>query len=166
MVAYDQGRVTSRGAEIVSHEEQILASLDEGFNCAESMVVAFADTVDLPRDVGMRAATGFGGGMGRTGNVCGLVSGAVLVLGWSVGRNDPTDAESKKRAYDAVAKLIGGLKTSRDSIRCPEILGADFATDEKRRACAIEAGDFKRRCRAVAGEIAVILERLLVSSGS
>ena len=149
----------------MGRSEGINELLDSGFNCAESMVVAFADMVDLPRDIGMRAATGFGGGMGRTGNVCGLVSGAVLILGWSVGRNDPADLQSKKRAYDVVARLIRSVESSRRSILCPGILGADLA-DGKSQTCVAQSEEFKKRCRLVAAEVAETLEQLLVPSSS
>ena len=139
---------------------RVIANLDSGYNCAESMVLAYADAVGASSDAVVRAATPFGGGLGRTGNVCGLISGAAMILGLAIGRLDPADEETKERAYARVAELIRSLEASRGSILCPGILGEDLA-DEIARTRAIETGEFQERCRIAAGEVAEILSRLL-----
>ena len=53
----------------------------EGYNCAQSVVAAFLDKLNLTKEQAMAMAGGFGGGVGGTHcEMCGAVSGAVLVL--------------------------------------------------------------------------------------
>jgi C_GCAxxG_C_C family probable redox protein len=159
-MAYHSNRSVTERGEAVGYEARVLEGLDAGFNCAESTVSAFAEEVDLPRDVGIRVATAFGGGIAQTSNTCGLVIGGAIVLSWALGRTDPQDTASMERAYQYVARLIQYVETERGSILCPGILGSDLVDEESRR-CAIDSGEFTRRCRIAATDIAGVLERLL-----
>ena len=48
-----------------------------GFFCAESVLQAIAESLDIRSDLIPRIATGFCSGVARTGGMCGAVSGAV-----------------------------------------------------------------------------------------
>jgi len=140
--------------------ERVCGLLDRERNCAEAMVESFADAVGVSAEVVLPAATPFGAGIGRTGNVCGLVSGAAFVLGLAVGPRDPSDLGTKERSYALVAELVRGVEESLGSIRCTDILGADLGDPEDRRR-AIEDGRFPNRCRAAVTEVVAVLEGLL-----
>ena len=68
----------------------------QGLNCAECVLRTFMDMHDtkLPDEV-ICMASGFGGGMGHTKNTCGAITGAVLALGMTKGR-DPFENEEMK----------------------------------------------------------------------
>ena len=149
----------------MSHIEQVRRYLESGYNCAEAMVSSFADSVGVVPEVVLPAATLFAAGIGRTGNVCGLVSGAALVLGLAVGPRDPADGETKERAYALVGELVRDVKELLGSIRCTDILGADLGDPEDRRR-ALEDGRFPNRGRAAAGEVVGVLECLLDRAAS
>ena len=53
---------------------------DTGFNCAQSVLGQFAPEMGMDTDIAAKVACGFGSGMGRSGNMCGAVSGGILVL--------------------------------------------------------------------------------------
>lgn len=114
----------------------------------------------MPIETAMRTATAFGAGIGRMGNVCGLVSGATIVLGWACGRIDPADEATKERAYAAIAELIHEVEARKGSILCATILGADLSNSASRKRVQ-EDGSFQRRCRVAAVEIAELVERHL-----
>ena len=62
----------------------------QGYNCAQAVAVAFCDVTGLPEQQAARMASAFGGGMGRLREVCGAVSGMLLVLGTRCAeRNSP-----------------------------------------------------------------------------
>ena len=63
----------------MDHVSKALELNRGGFNCAQSVLCAFSDVTGLGRDDSLRLAAGLGGGV-RSGEVCGAVSGAVLVL--------------------------------------------------------------------------------------
>ena len=76
----------------------------DGFNCAQSVVGAFQDLLGMDEKQAMAMAGGFGGGVGGShAELCGAVSGGVLVLGLLTPHTDSADKEGKRRIY-AVAK--------------------------------------------------------------
>ena len=70
-----------------------------GYNCAQSVVVAFCDLTGLEPDFAAKMASSFGGGMGRMREVCGAVSGMLMVSGLLYGYETPGDDVSKKEHY-------------------------------------------------------------------
>ena len=93
-----------------------------GYNCAQSVAVAFCDVTGLGEDFAAKMASSFGGGMGRLREVCGAVSGMYLVLGILYGYDTPGDDVSKKRLYTEVQALAARFREQTGSIVCREIL--------------------------------------------
>ena len=61
-----------------------IAAMDnflKGYNCTQSVVLAFSDLIDIDRDTLMKLSCSFGGGMARLREVCGSVSGMFIVAG-------------------------------------------------------------------------------------
>ena len=94
----------------------------KGYNCAQSVMVAFCDVTGLEEDFAARMASSFGGGMGRMREVCGAVSGMLMVLSYVYGYDTPGDDISKKRLYGQVQALADGFRAENGSIICREIL--------------------------------------------
>ncbi len=94
-----------------------------GSNCAQSVVLAFSDVTGLEDHFAARMSSSFGGGMGRMREVCGAVSGMLLVLGLLYGYEDPGEKDIHKREhYKAVQELAGAFREACGSIVCREIL--------------------------------------------
>ncbi len=93
-----------------------------GYNCAQAVAAAFADVTGLSEQQLARMASAFGGGMGRMREVCGAVSGMLLVLSMLYGYDEPGDDVSKKRLYGEVQALAGKFREEHGSIICREIL--------------------------------------------
>ena len=94
----------------------------EGYNCAQAVAVAFTDLTGMDKQEAARLAAPFGGGMGRMREVCGAVSGMLMVLGHLYGY-DNSDAEStKKELYKQVQALAEQFRAENGSIICREIL--------------------------------------------
>ncbi len=93
-----------------------------GYNCAQAIVVAFCDVTGLEKDFAARFASSFGGGMGRMREVCGAVSGMLMVAGLLYGYETPGDDVSKKAHYKLVQELAGKFREEVGSIVCREIL--------------------------------------------
>ena len=94
----------------------------QGCNCAQAVAVAFCDVVDLTPDQAARMASSFGGGMGRMREVCGAVSGMLLIAGMVYGYEIPGDDVAKKEHYGRVQYLAGQFREQVGSIVCREIL--------------------------------------------
>jgi len=94
----------------------------QGYNCAQAVAVAFCDVTGLDADFSAKMISSFGGGMGRMREVCGAVSGMLLVAGILYGYDTPGDDESKLEHYRLVQALSGQFREQVGSIVCREIL--------------------------------------------
>ena len=94
----------------------------KGYNCAQAVVVAFSDVTGLEESFSAKLSSSFGGGMGRMREVCGAVSGMLMVLSILYGYDTPGDDESKKRLYTEVQALAGKFREEVGAIVCREIL--------------------------------------------
>jgi C_GCAxxG_C_C family probable redox protein len=131
-----------------------------GFNCAQSVLSEFAPLFGMDQDTAMRVACGFGAGMGRSGEVCGAVTGGMLVLGLKYGMTDPESLEDKEKTYEEVGKLLKKFKEIHGSTSCTELMGVDIGTPEGLQE-AQEKDLSDMVCSKIVGDVTRILEELL-----
>ncbi len=98
-----------------------------GFNCAQSIFSAFAGRYGISSEFAVRLSAPFGAGMGRQGEVCGALTGALMVLGLQYGREQPGDKED---IYRITHEFILQFQQRHGAIRCRELLGQDISTPE------------------------------------
>ena len=106
----------------MDHVMQAAELFIEGYNCAQAVAVAFSDVTGLDKDFSARMASSFGGGIGRLREVCGAVSGMVMVLGILYGYDANSEEEAKKAHYKLVQDLVGKFREQVGSIICRDIL--------------------------------------------
>jgi C_GCAxxG_C_C family probable redox protein len=93
-----------------------------GCNCSQAVLLAFSDVTGLDEETSLKLASSFGGGMGRMREVCGAVSGALMVLGIAKGYSDLSDNNAKKEHYALVQEFARRFKEENGSIICRELL--------------------------------------------
>lgn len=93
-----------------------------GSNCAQAVMVAFCDVTGLAPEFAAKLSCSFGGGMGRLREVCGAVSGMLMVAGLLYGYDVKDDDTQKKDHYARVQELAGNFREEVGSIICREIL--------------------------------------------
>ena len=96
---------------------------DGGYNCCQAVVLAYNDVFGIDDDTAAALASGFGGGFGRMREVCGSVSGMVLLAGLLKPACDPSDKVARTANYALVQEVAGEFKTMNGSIVCRELLG-------------------------------------------
>ena len=107
----------------MDHSEKAAELFLNGSNCAQSVVVAFCDVTGLEPGFAAKLSSSFGGGMGRMREVCGAVSGMLMVAGLLYGYDDPGEKDVNKKAhYALVQQLAGAFREEVGSIVCREIL--------------------------------------------
>ena len=106
----------------MDHSEYAAELFLKGYNCAQAVAVAFCDLTGLDVDFTARMASSFGGGMGRMREVCGAVSGMLMVAGLLYGYDVIGDDAVKKAHYALVQALAGQFRQEVGSIICREIL--------------------------------------------
>ena len=105
--------------------KQAKAFFMEGYNCTQSVALAFCDEIGIEKEKLLRMVSSFGGGMGRLREVCGAVSGMFLVAGALYGYDDPQDMQAKKEHYARIQELAAQFREKTGSIVCRELLGLE-----------------------------------------
>lgn len=100
----------------------------QGYNCAQSVLLAFEDVTGLEPKMALRLSSSFGGGIARLREVCGAVSGMAMVAGLLYGYDDISDIDLKKDHYARIQELAAAFRERTGSIICREILN-DPPTD-------------------------------------
>ena len=94
-----------------------------GYNCAQSVVLAFCEEVGLTEEQAAIMSEGFGGGMGIMREVCGSVSGMVILAGLLSPADNPSDKAARTANYALVQDFAGRFREINGSIICKELLG-------------------------------------------
>lgn len=128
-----------------------------GYNCSQSVAVAFAEEAGLDKETVARLTIGFGGGVGRMREVCGAVSGMAFVI-------SALYNEDKGSIYERVQEVANEFRKENGSVVCRELLGlsikgADSPVPEPRT----DAYYKKRPCVELVGMSADILEKYIKS---
>lgn len=137
-----------------------LARFKEKFNCAEAVLMGLAEAEDMSCGCIPRIATGFGGGVGGWGEVCGALAGAVMAFGVKCGRESGEDIESKNAVYAMVKQLFQTFEREFGTIRCFDLVECDMRTPEG-MARAKELDLHNKVCPDFVGFAAEVAERLM-----
>lgn len=137
----------------------------EGFNCSQSVFLAFEDMYKMDPKTALMLSSSFGGGMGRLREVCGAVSGMFMVAGVLYGYDDPKDYEAKKVHYERIQQLAKEFESRNGSIVCRQLLGLgegkkDTPAPEKRTQEYYK----KRPCAELVGMAAAIMEQYILAN--
>ncbi len=144
----------------MGYADEAAATFDGGFNCAQAVLSAFAGEMGLERELALRIAGGLGGGMGRLGEVCGAVAGAVLVIGLRHGKHRPEDDAAREETYRRVQELAAAFRARYGALRCRDLLGCDLTTPEGRQR-AHDEGLTRTLCPQLVRDVAEVVAGLL-----
>lgn len=111
--------------------EQALACHERGFNCAQSVAAAFSDIVGMEEREVLAVSGCFGGGMGGTHQeVCGTLSGAMIILGILFPHTEENNAETKETLYGIAGDFRKRFQDRFPHTVCKELLEADIPAAE------------------------------------
>lgn len=130
----------------------------EGYNCAQSVFLAFSDQYELPLEAALKISSSFGAGMGRLREVCGAVSGMFMTAGILYGYTDPEAYEEKAEHYKRIQQLAGEFESVNKAIVCRKLLGLPDGKDDARPLKRTEEYYKKRPCEELIGMAACIME--------
>ena len=108
-----------------------VALFQQGFNCTQSILSVFAPDFGLDRDIARRISQGFGAGIGRTNNICGSLSAAIMVIGLRYGGKRTDDVAAKEKTYAVVGEFLQEFKTLHGSIACTDLLGYNLSDPQQ-----------------------------------
>lgn len=92
----------------------------KGYNCAQCVVLAFADVTGVNEELGARIAMGLGGGVGAQGEICGVITGMAITDGL-LGGPSPTE---KPAANRRVREMTESFKSGTEGcVTCRDLKG-------------------------------------------
>ncbi len=131
-----------------------------GFSCSQAVFSVFCEDEGLDRAMALKLSCGLGGGMARTGNVCGAVSGAILVIGLKCGKSTEDGDPAREKTYSLVQQFIADFLARNGSIQCRDLLGYDLSVPAEFES-ARNANLFRTKCPCLTRHAVEILERIL-----
>lgn len=149
--------MTNQQNKLIEDRAKLALHLFEnGYNCSQSVFMAYADLYDLDRETAAKLTSSFGGGMGRLREMCGAVSGMFMVLGLHYPATDVTDKKAKIINYEAVQRTAKEFKEELGSYICADLLKIKRQPEEvtpSERNARYYALRPCSRCVAIAAEI-------------
>ena len=146
----------------MDRSEKALEYFDNKFNCAQSVIAAFADQLGLPEDELLRVACAFGGGIGRQQLTCGALTGAAMALGLKFGKGKNDDEEKKLQTYVKTVALFREFTKLNGSTNCRHLLNDLDMNDEKDHNSIVVQGLFQTNCRKYVADAVEITERMML----
>jgi C_GCAxxG_C_C family probable redox protein len=103
----------------------------EGYSCSQAVFSTLAERWNVPPELSLRIAAGFGGGMGRTAGKCGCVTGAIMAIGLTQASvSQDRNREEKEKTYETCRRFLRAFEERNGSILCVELLGCNISTPE------------------------------------
>ncbi|MEM3013774.1 MAG: C-GCAxxG-C-C family protein [Candidatus Bathyarchaeia archaeon] len=128
-----------------------------GFNCSQSVVLTMFEYWGIKDELVPKIATGFGGGIGRCGSVCGALIGSIMALGAKFGINEPS-AEKRLKTYEVSRRFFEEFKKRNGSVLCRELIGYNLS-DSVEYEKAVKDSVFHKKCvEYVKTAIMILLE--------
>jgi C_GCAxxG_C_C family probable redox protein len=144
----------------MSDVERAVSAFKEGFLCSQAITSTYGTKFGLERENALRIASGFGGGMGRLGETCGAVTGAIMVIGLASGWVSAGDGDAKEQTFTLIRKLVDEFTARNGTVRCKDLIDCDISTTEGLEL-ARRQDVFMTRCPKFVQDAAEILEELL-----
>jgi C_GCAxxG_C_C family probable redox protein len=125
--------------------ENAVERFREGYNCAQSVLLTmFEYWKSDESDLVPKIATGFGGGIGRCGSVCGALAGGVMAIGVRYGTNKPL-LDERLKSYELAQKLYKQFEKQHGSVYCRELIGYNLSNPKEMEE-AKKANVFREKC--------------------
>ena len=119
----------------------------KGYNCAQSVVCAYADLVGLDEQTAYKMAEGFGLGMGVM-ELCGALSGAFMLAGVKGSAGVEVLGTTKAQTYHTTREMANAFKEKNGTYLCRELKGV---TD----------GNVRRSCPGCIEDACALVEEML-----
>ena len=145
----------------MTRREMAMANFYEGYNCSQSIVLAFADLIPIEKTTLLKMSSSFGGGMGRLREVCGSVTGMFMIAGILYGYDGPETGQVKADHYARIQELAHRFEEKHGSIVCREMLGLSVRHDVPVPEARTQEYYKKRPCPEIIGDAAELLEQYI-----
>lgn len=129
----------------------------EGFSCSQAIFLTYGKQFAIDEQTAKTIARSFGGGMGRTCQTCGAVTGAYMVLGFI--NNDDNEKLAKDKTYALVQEFSRKFIKKHGSVNCQQLTGCNLGTTEGQDY--FRNNNLNNRCTGFVRDSALIMEELI-----
>ncbi len=143
--------------------QRAMQYVDDGFLCVEAVLKTLADLKGVESEFIPGIASGMAAGVGRTNQICGAVTGALLGLGFWFGRSTPVVSERRPYWYSRL--FIDRWKKTHDTSNCYELLGVEFDDPEGYKKFELE-NMWVNKCQRYIREAVGLAYDILVEEGA
>lgn len=118
-----------------NHENKALELFSNGYNCCQSVLIPYCDSLGMDKQTAVKLSSSFGGGIGGLGEACGALCGVFMVMGLKHANFDPTDKALKDAHKKILQSLAEEFKTENGSIICRELV-KDVPEQDRHSYCS------------------------------
>jgi C_GCAxxG_C_C family probable redox protein len=144
--------------KIMTKSDDALEDFKNGFTCSSAVFSAFEMGLDC--ETAKKIACGYGAGISKSGNICGAVSGAIMVIGLKYGKTKRGDDAATEKTRMLVLKFMQEFTERHGSVNCTELLGYNLSNPEEYDK-ARDSKLFVTKCPDLVGDAVQILEKIL-----
>lgn len=126
---------------------------EAGSNCSQAVFTAFCEDYGVSKDLGLKISMGLGAGVALNGEICGAVSGAILILGLKFGH-------SKEETYQMTKIFTEKFKLKNKTLNCTKLVGYDLSNKNELDQ-ASNSGNFTKICSKLVSDSIEILEEII-----
>jgi C_GCAxxG_C_C family probable redox protein len=138
-----------------------VAKFLEGYNCAQSVIYSFCEELRIDENIALKTACGFGAGMGRKEEVCGAVTGGIMVIGLKYGRGKNDDRTATELTYAKTSELMDRFSEKHGTFICRKLLKGCELTTEEGQQYFKENDLLNTKCKLCVESVVDILEDIL-----
>lgn len=143
-----------------SYVQTAVRLFQEGHACSQAIFATYSPLMNFNEELAIKIACPFAGGIAHLGDICGIVYGAILVLGLKHGRVNPDDNEARDKIHRLVKDFMKKFNDNHGSLKCRDLIQCEIDTPEKFTQ-AKEQGVFDSVCVVLVRNGASLLESML-----
>jgi C_GCAxxG_C_C family probable redox protein len=133
----------------------------ENYNCAQAVFYCFSDDLQFDKNTALKMACGFGAGMGRKEEVCGAVTGGIIVIGAKYGRGENEDRAATELTYAKIRELMDRFAEKHGSYICRKLLNNCELTTKEGQKYFKDNDLLNKTCKQCVDSVVEILEGIM-----
>jgi len=146
--------------EMSERKTAAITYFKSGRNCAQAVLLAYRDWLNLDEATALSIASGFGGGVGRTRGMCGAFS-AMVMLAAHLAEAENAEGDDRPAAYAMVQRMKQEFEAVNGSVICSTLLNKPKDQPEAPIPDARDAEYYRKRpCAKIVASACDVLDRL------
>jgi len=146
---------------MISKSDLAVEKFLAGFNCAQAVFYSFCDDLQFDKNTALKIACGFGAGMGRKEEVCGAVTGGIIVIGTKYGRGEKDERAAMELTYAKTRELLNKFAQKHGTFICRKLISDCELTTEEGQKQFKENDVMNKICKPCVQSAVEILESIM-----